>query len=381
MAKWASPVDWSGIDLTGHCRIWKQDQDGTQRRMTNRAKVWTIAAAALNHLEGRTPRMLFCQALDAVSVEACNSNPTYSVKWIDNKINARERTVRVLALPRDSDVYNSNSLAEVYTNAAGSTNAAYPESCATPTFPVDLTYRTFHTSRGASTNAVYCQSIATSNGVNLMDVCCQEDYVNTLDSGLGHDFVFSYSATPGAPIVTGVLEDLRAKFHRLRMGQNRLAFCFLGAAASNVHSCTSTGIRGFKTSSETYVNILDQTITARTATSPGVMAPGYKAGVGQSNACGVQIYILAKKYVGDGYFKVIGPDHVADNNVEIAVTYDTVEWYTSGPVYLNTESAEATDTTTARNKFDFHFLATPGAPEQPTSEFEVYTILGFTLQT
>jgi hypothetical protein len=379
--KWASPADWSGIDLTGHARIWTQDQDSVQRRMTNRSKVWIVEAAALNHLEGRTGRMLFAQAYDAVSVVACNSNPLLSVRWIDNVVNARSRAYRVLALPRDSDIYTANHSAVIYTNAASSTNAVFPEKTPTPTFPSDLVYREFKTARGGANNAIFTEAVSAANGLPLVDICCQEEQVNTLDTALDHDFVFAYGATPGAKIVTGILEDLRSKFHTLRMNQNRLAFCFLGLGASNAYGDVETSALGFSTDSDTYVNMLDQTVTTRTATSPGVMVPGYASGVGLSNSCGIQVYILARKgrTSGDaGWVKVIGPDHVAANHVEIEVPSSDVAWYSGGPVYLNTESAEATDVTTARNKFDFHFLVNAG---EMAWGIYVYAVLGFTLQT
>ena len=375
--KWASPDDWSGIDLTGHARIWTQDQDSVQRRMTNRSKVWQVESAALNHLAGRTPRMLFGQAFTAG--QHSNSDPLFEARWIDNVVNSRSRTYRVLALPRHAETYaaDENVAVAIWTNAASSTNAAFPDMAADPVFPQAI-YRTFKCARGGASNAVVTEKIS-SNGVQLVDFVCQEDSVNTLDTALDHSFVFPYAATPGAKIVTGVLEDLRSKFHQLRMNQNRLAFCFLAVGESNTFNATSTGNTGFATTSATYINILDGTTTTRTASSPGVMVPGYGAGYGLSNACGVQVYLLAKAAdmgpgTASGMFKVIGPDHVADNNTEIAIEGGSPTWYASGPVHLNTESAEATDTTTARNKFDFHFLGDDGATTQ------IFVILGFTLQ-
>src|SRR5574343_1635856 len=230
--KWASPDDWTGIDLTGHCRVWTQDQDGTQRRMVNRAKVWQILGAGLNHLEGRTPRMLFCQAFDSTTVESCNSNPLFTARWIDNKINAREREVRILALPRDSDVYATSAGSDVYTNAAGASNATFSDFSTTPVFPTDASYKSFAVVHDAS-NAVVIEKISATNGVPIVDICCQERYVRTLDSALGHEFVFPYECAPGAKVLEGFSEDFRDKLHRLRMGQNRLAFCWLGVGESN----------------------------------------------------------------------------------------------------------------------------------------------------
>jgi hypothetical protein len=351
--------------------------------MTNRSKVWQIEAAALNHLEGRTPRMLFAQAWDEASITSCNSSPTMTARWIDNVVNARDREYRVLALPYDlpGESAGDGNARVIYTNAVGSTNAVFTEEEGTPAFCEDVVYRTFSTARGGASNAVVTEMISTSNGLPLVDFCCQEKQVNTLDSALDHDFVYAYGASPGAAIVTGLLEDLRAKFHRLRMGQNRLAFCFLGLASGNAYGTISTGVGGFCTTSPTYANMLDATVTTRTADSPGVMVPGYASGLGLSNSSGVQIYMLAAigATSGDGILKVIGPDHVAGNDAEIVVDTTAPTWYASGPVQLNTESAEATDATTARNKLDFHFLAAE-IGENPAALY-VYALLGFTLQT
>lgn len=381
--KWAAPADWGSIDLTGHCRVWTQDQDGVQRRMTNRSKVWIIEAAALNHLEGRTPRLLFAQAWDAATVTACDSSPLMTARWIDNKVNSRDRTVRVLALPRDSDVYSTNVAADIYTNAASASNAVFPEAANVPTFPTDAIYRTFKVAKGGSSNAVVTEKISATNGLPIIDICCQEDQVNTLDTALDHDLVFAYSATPGAPIVTGLLEDLRAKFHRLRMGQNRLMCCFLGLASGGTYSMLSaTGAGGFYIVNQgSNVNLLDQTVTTKSATTPGMSMPGYRSGVGLAVSTGVIFYFLAMRgpVGGTSTITIIGPDHIAPNQASVDVTATSATWYQCGPVQLNTEATE-TDATNGRNKIDIHGSALNN-PETGDGKLSVFSILGFTVQT
>ena len=375
------PSTFPGLDANGICRIWTQDADGYQRRMANRGKVFQDASMAINHIAGRSPRMLFCQAWDNAMIAACNSTPTLETRWIDNVANARDRDYRVLSLPRDSDIYNSDEAGVIYTNAAGSTNIESKLMSTAPSFPSDAGYAVFRTSRGNASNAVYTEALSTINGIPLVDVVCQEAARTYLDDNdTAPDLFSAVDCAPGTQVLSGPLENCRATFHTLRQSHNRLVACFLGVCSANARTMltgTNAGAAGFWTNSATYVNVLDQSVASRTQWTPGIMAPAYKAGVGQSNGLGVTFYALARKGTSNanGSIKIVGPTHRASNEVEITVSAETPTWVSGGPVYLNTE-VEDTDVTTARNKLDA-FIKAGNAGE----EIAVYSLLAFTTQT
>lgn len=370
----------AGMDVTGQCRIWTIDSVGDNQRMANRSKVWSVIASAINHLEGRTPRLIWGQAFDNATVQHCNSTPTFETRWIDNVVNERFRTIRVLSLPRGSDAYDSNAAAELTTNAAGATNIQTSAANPTPTWPSDINLDSITVARGNALGIVYTETISSTNGMPVVDVVAQADIVTMLDDAEFHDYA-TQAIAPGLQILAPPTEDCRLKFHRLRQGHNRLIACFLGVCADNARehlTGSNAGVKGFWTNSGAYVNLLDQSITTRTATSPGVAAPGYKGGIGQSNGLGVQFYVLAAKGIGNasGFVRIVGPDHRADNDTTVEITSSDAAWYTNAtPVYLNTE-ADVDDATTARNKLDPQFKVTTAG-----EEVSVYSVLGYTRQT
>ena len=138
---------------------------------------------------------------------------------------------------------------------------------------------------------------------------------------------------------------------------------FSWAAVGRTATPAASDHTGLVITSGSYVNVFDQTITARTATSPGSVSLAYKCGVGRDdmeygNKVKVQCSVLATKTAGDdGYVKFIGPDHIASNEVELTIAGGSgPSWSGYGSssfIYLNSDS-NYDDTDTSRNKIDVH---------------------------
>ena len=109
--------------------------------------------------------------------------------------------------------------------------------------------------------------------------------------------------------------------------------------------------------SSTYVNVLDNSVTSRTATSPGFVAHLYKAARGIQSTIKVRVWAYAR---GTGTQSIVfyGPTHVASNYAEFSV--GAVAGWSGGAgyeLYLNSEATNV-DATTARNKIDVHGKST-----------------------
>lgn len=109
---------------------------------------------------------------------------------------------------------------------------------------------------------------------------------------------------------------------------------------------------GIYVDSTTYINLIDQVSTSRSASSSGIWLPAYKAGRGISDSVTLRIYAYMRVFTGTftGYLRFDGPDHIASNYVELTTTSGTYEWV-NGTIELNTE-ALLTASDSEANKVD-----------------------------
>jgi hypothetical protein len=356
------------LDVEKLCRNWKQNSDGTQVEMGTRAAALEMLAKALNRLLGRMPRTVFQMAQPITSPTAyladqVGSDPLYVWKYRDGVVNARQQEVRIITTERASG--SGNSYARRENNSAGERTDIIDytralnlcENLFTAYYPVRV---------GGPCMAETTDGISTFNKYPLFDVVVQDAEIYDLDTDV-HRYVDPGLAKTGEPVLARLLEEIRRLFHELRT-ENLPIFgmgcsqCQAGTwATPSSTDETATVIDGAVVGTDTYVNISDQTVTSRTATSPGIFCYAYRAGIGTYDEFPGTTTKLMCRVFGQApshnmTVKFIGPDHVTANWTEITVTAGGgAAWHgtASNFIYLNTAAAD-NDTTTERNKVDIH---------------------------
>lgn len=356
---------YSGIDISGQARVWSQDSSSAQRRMLNRSLVLRTLIDGANHMLGRQMRPLAMMAQPGHGMVYDNgSSPLYWFSEDDEVVNARSRTMRVLALPTGFAV-GANAYARSNTGAVTPVIAYGLAS-----YPTTLVYHEAPFVRGSPTGvATLTEQISTYEGYCIMDMVVQDDVVPRLDDDYYHDMTDWRSIYPGAPVVDGVMESMRACHARHRAASKPLLMCWLGQASGNAwQTVTPSAAEAFVVTSETAVNIINTDITARSATSPGTTCSAQYMGTGRSNTIGVTCAILAQMNNGTGTFDFVGPV----TNATISVTATTPTWYYANGLNLYTNVADSV-TSASRNKID------PMARVTATSTMYVYAIQAWAL--
>lgn len=356
-----SQYQWTPVDVEYGCRNWTPDLDGTERRLWNSAAAINGLVGVGNHLLGRSPRTSFCQYWPVGKCDTSGLNPLHRWRYNDNLDNGRTVVYRIIALTRatgagDAKAYRTGDSATATPAANGTDlNAA---------FPSHVFYHEIRYSRGNPNNAEIAEGLSTQNGYTVLDVVAQDEELGFLDPN--YHLFMGGRATSGDPVVANLLENIRTNFHEHR----RTCLPIVGSWAA-VGTTTKPGAApgdhtGLRIDSTSFVNVFDQTVTARTAYSEGISAHRQWAGVGaEDEDYGKRVKIVCAVYAEKdsadaGVVRFIGPDHVASNSVDITVTGDAAAGWFGGStnyVYLNPAAANTLETT-ARNKIDIHAKCT-----------------------
>jgi hypothetical protein len=297
-------------------------------------------------------------------------DPLYSALRDDRVENARNYDVRFLIVPRTTGTGDS------YAKKEGSTEQTSLYNWVKPTalnLAGDVRYTDYQVARGAAARAEVEEGITTVNNFTVVDVAIVDESLNSLDTTL-HDYADPSIGKTGQPILADALEGMRDVFHDQRKYNLPMGFCWAAQGESSTPG--STNATAIVVTSASYVNMIDTSVTSRTATSPGNLCPAYLAGQGPpDNQRGTDLngesVALHCRVLGipdgsnDCNIKFIGPTHVASNEVEITMTAGGIlAWYgQSGggsSIKLNTQSNDISDTTTARNKVDVHVKTAGG---------------------
>jgi len=379
MAVIATPGAYSPIDPVGACKNWTQKASGAQARMGNRAVAMQQLAHAVNRALSRFPRIHASKAQPIAQADTAGSDPLYVWRIDDIVDNARSYTVTVLALPR------ATGSGSCYAGKYGGSEAT-PTADALYLSPalVDVFEAEYQVTRGAVTDAEANDGISTYNGYTVLDVVVQDDEISSLDTAL-HQYCNPALAHCGEKVLADIAEQIRAAFHEQRT-TNLPIWGWCGQAYGGSWATPAvSNHRAIVINSSTYVNVLDQSVTSRTATSPGCNHVVQYCGLGASDEtigkqlkCYCRVFAAVDGGVSNGEVKFIGPTHVASNDITIAVTPGVAAaWYgnSSSYLYLN-GSSTPTDTGTTRNKIDIHAKVATA----PTNTLYIYAIkrwLGF----
>lgn len=359
------------------CRNWTQDANGAQRRMINSVKVMRRIADDINHLAARQVRVLFSQDQDPTALDTAGAAPFMVWRYFDDGANADTRIVRVLLMPR--------------TSGSGNCSASLGSSGATPNFnatatsnswPEDVEYAEFVSSRNAPANDEFNESLITANGFQVLDIVEQDMPMSSLDSTTDL-CVDDNVAVAGNPILADIVEDCRAALYDLHMTNQQIVLNWSATRRAAGWVTSASGLvvpgdaRGMMVDSTSYVNLMNQAITTRTANSPGVSCAAEYCGIGEDTTVDVQLSVFAAAETVTGFVKFIGPDNIASNDVTISVAAGAAAaWYDAGTyLKLNTTAGKDSATDTTRNKVDVHGKA------NATGTLYVYAIRGWVRYT
>lgn len=346
---------------TKDARNWRQTPEGTDVRMSNLAAPLRTLGEANNRVMGRHPKILFhlpqpILAPDTPQADSTGLNPLY--RWVapDYWANGRSYTVRFLVAPRTAGTGDAYADDEY----GSDTTPSYNYTPGSLLLCQHVRESQFTVDRGAPADAETEHGIGTYNGYTVLDVIVQDDELDTLDTTL-HSHCKPVSAKTAAPVVEGLIEDIRSTFHdarRYNMGQ---AFCWAAQGVSSTPAAPGNATC-MSVSSTTYVNVIDQGVTARDANSPGILVPAHLKGRGNiTKAAGqtvrVDVRVLANS-AAEGTVKFIGPN----GSTEVTITAGGgLDWYTaSAHLDLSSNSNDLTDTATTRNKIDIHAKVASG---------------------
>jgi len=358
-----APYFQSFLDLASVCKNWTQTPAGTDRRMANHASAIRNLATTLNRLLARYPRTMAWMATQpAYAYNGATANPLYYYRYRDNWVNGRTLVARLLVLPRESGT--GDAYAENYGGSASNEETSVMNWTVTSANLFrDLRQAQFTIERGAASGGALQRGLSTYNNYTVIDFVLQDQALSDLDTA-SHDYVDPNLAKAGAEVLADLLEDVRAKFHTLRTENLSQAFCWMAQwPAGSPATPSSSDQTGLVTTSSTYVNILDQTVTARSATSPGFCCPAYAAGRGNVAISANQILnVMATAQgqapSGTGMVKFEGPL----NSVEVTITAAAgVAWYDAASAIQLDTTVDDDDATTARNKIDIFFKVAAGS--------------------
>jgi hypothetical protein len=365
MATTSVPKEFIAIDVSGQSRPWYKDATGAFRPMPAKAGAIGMLAAGGNYIGGRQPRLLFSQARTPTQVSATGSDPLYVFSFDDVVENATSQTWRILAMPRSAGTgtayagkESSSEQTEDYTTAAITSN-----------FPENVFYQQFTVDRAGGWTAVEDieQGLSTFNGYKILDIAIEENPRSFMTNGT--DQVIP-TPTPGSgrEIIETDPNTIQDVIHAVRSTNLGMAFWYSSTCVSGTWATPgSTDSSAIVTTSTSFVNILDQTVSARTATSPGITAIVQYCGRGEYGggtalldndgaSVRVKCRVFGASVSDDCEVKFIGSDHISGNEATATITAGgSGAWFDADDfIYLNS-TVGGDDATTARNKIDIHF--------------------------
>lgn len=331
--------------------------------MGNKVAAVETLVNALNHILGHTPRVLFQMGWQGIAAVA---DPLAQWRFTDDAHN--ERTWRFLFEVKPPSSVSTASYGQRWGDTSTQT-AGHLVTNSAPAWPDD--YRADATNdyaRGASSDAIGTHGVSTFDGYYPVDICVHSKPSGKLDAA--NELYCPPAPMAYSEVLANIVEWIRAKFHDVRTTHLPMVstYCAQQAGASDPVAADGGDVDGLLVTSTTYVNLFDSSVTSRTATSPGDLVHAQYNGRGNETKddgkkVPCQIYVLYRvSGGGTGAFKVIGPDHVTGNNSEnTTLTGSSAVWTNlTDEIYLNAASDSTTDTSTARNKLDFHAKVTTG---------------------
>lgn len=290
----------SWMSVEGQARNWTIDISGTSRPMACRAFPMRQIAEGVNRALGRypQPRMMMGWPLLTPTQTASDDNGSAPfINWAtpDYVRNARTGVVRIATALRNDNAAQY-SFARMAHN--GSENTASITASTNTGKPTNYCYDTFfHTialSRGAESNAVREYGLNTYGGYQVLDIIHQDEELSAIPMVAStHYYTTPASATGATEVLADLAEQIRGGFHNLRTRNQGFQTSWLAYANSNAWQYPlSTDQTGIIITSNTPVNLVNQSWTARNADSPGIECIAQYCGRGTADTvpCTVRIF-------------------------------------------------------------------------------------------
>ena len=356
---------WTNVDIAHLVDNWMVDIDGTQRRMSGRVRAVQVLAEATMHLVAQSPRTTFALARDTDNLPAFYNaaDPFHAWRYQDDDRQGRDRTVRILAVPKSSNVSDANCFASV--PAAQSNTQSYSFILNTGTnHHWEHYYSEIPIPRGDEANGIIDGAVSTWGAMRILDIAVQDTELFDLDMDL-HGGVNMDDARPTRIITSQLVEDTRKSLHDHRTTGMPVDFAWSAdSQAGTWNPGDSPGNRLGMTvdadadGADTFVNLLDHAHTSRDANSPGMTAHVYRAGWGREDVVnGQMVKYQWRVHAGmntsdasNGRFMVEGPIDSGYVNVTANVAAPA-RYEFAALVHLNSARADD-DATAGRNKFD-----------------------------
>jgi hypothetical protein len=219
-----------------------------------------------------------------------------------------------------------------------------------------IRYDELEQNRGVESNSFLSYSINTYGGFSIVDLVAQDDELPELDTDI-HEYVDPAQAVSGGEILTTLPDAMRSSMHSMRMAQHGWQSMWLGYGQENAWQYPSTTNQcAIVTTSNTFVNLLNQSWNVRNADSPGIECVAYMRGRGHQNVASGTVMVCSVKALieinsgqnGGGVLNIQGP---------LASTAQTVYGNSTQLVELNVGLNTALTpyyTTNGVNKIDMY---------------------------
>lgn len=370
---------WSNAVIEYFARVWAQDSVGTQQRMINSSSIIRNLADNTNLIIAMCPRTVFNKCQPIGNADHWGLWPLYYALWFDGVPNADECVISIISVPRLSgDGYTGDCYAASYSSPDQQTDF-YNDSVTAVNKYTDAFKCSYGIRRGAgATDADFTEAIQTQEGFTVLAATIQDDRIVQLDTALHADYCQPDLAELDGPVLADVAEQIRSCLHNARRYNLPHVFSWSAMGTSRAAAAAPGDDFGIVVDSTSYVNVFDQSVTARTATSPGQTANRRYAATGLNVSTQCTVRAIATCSGAAGYIKFIGPDHVASNDTTITVPDGTSVAICGDDTntFLMNANIAADDVTTACNKVDVHAKVDAGGllTIHYLSAWEQYTI-------
>lgn len=327
------PEAHAWLDVADTSRNFQLDYDGSPTPMLCKADPLRRLADAVNRCLGRypAPRMMMAWPYKSPTLAGCETNGSAPlINWAtpDYIRNARSGQVRIVSALRSDNAANidhGGSYACMGHNFAENTpvTTAWAPDLVT-NYPRHTTDHIIYTHRGAESNSVREYSLNTYGGYQVLDILHLDDEkASIVTNAAVWDYCTPAAAATGKEILADLAEQIRSTFHRLRAGTKMFQTSWLSYCNSNaLQYPTETDERGIVVTSNTAVNLINQSWTLRNSDSPGVECHGHYSGRGHTGVASGTVVPCTVRILAE--YNTAGPPGNASINVVGPVDWNWV---------------------------------------------------------
>lgn len=351
-----------GIDISYEAGNWTTDYDGEYQPKGSTGLVLKLLADAANALNRSHPRYVFSKCWPLSLVANTTQVPLLSFKFDPSNAQHSNHAWMDVDIVGVIPVSNANNPAVNATARpiSGVPVLYFPHN--TPVTPGNNGSCNF-SGCSAAYDKMYIKGtmgafefLVTSN--NNARIAAISYAVIPEHISEGEITVYPDDYKAGNPIQKQSIGKIANAIHRLRC--TKLGTAFSWAATGVRATPTPPGNQtGMAINSDSYVNVLDQTVTDYTTNSPGSFCNVEYAGVGSTTQeAGKKVKVRCMVFANcnaNSYVKFIGPNSFTNNWTEVKIVADTgLAWHDNADHYIFLDSTILSNSGTDFNKIDVH---------------------------